>query len=156
MPRVLIIAYGNPLRSDDGVAWRAADILAEKFSTPDVEILHLHQLAPELADTLRAFDRVLFVDAALSEDSGTAPGTVRVEEIFSETPDPARFSHAFSPQKVVGLGAELYGARPRAFVVTICGANFEHGSALSMLVRNALPELISTLERLVSDAESKA
>ena len=41
MARVLIVAYGNPLRSDDGVAWRAADLLAEKFSIPEVEMVRL-------------------------------------------------------------------------------------------------------------------
>ena len=94
MPPVLIVAYGNPLRSDDGVAWRAADILAEKLSASDVEILRLHQLAPELADTLRGFDRVIFVDAALS-DRGIEPGTVMMEEFVAEKPDPARFSHVW-------------------------------------------------------------
>jgi len=156
MSRVLIIAYGNPLRSDDGVAWRAADVLGERFSTPDVEILRLHQLAPELADTVCDFDRVIFVDAALSRGLGIEPGTVRVEEIRAETPDPARFTHAFSPQKVVGMAAALYGANPRAFAVTLCGANFDHGSALSAIVEDALPALISTVERLVQEAESKA
>jgi len=156
MPRVLIIAYGNPLRSDDGVAWRAADMLAEKFSTAEVEILRLHQLAPELADTLRGFDRVIFIDATLSERPGTKPGDVRVEELRAEVPDTARFSHAFSPQKVVGLGAALYGACPQAFLVTVGGAHFDHGTELSASVENALPELISTIERLLHDAESKS
>src|SRR5215471_8268290 len=145
MARVLVVAYGNPLRSDDGVAWCAADLLAEKFSTSDVEIVRLHQLAPELADTLRCVDRVIFIDASLREGAGIEPGDVRVEEIRAEVPDPARFTHVFSPQKVVGLGAELYGARPQAFLVTVCGAYFDHGTALSASVENALPEVISTI-----------
>jgi len=156
MPSVLIIAYGNPLRSDDGVAWRAADILAETFPARDVEILRLHQLAPELADTLRGFDRVIFIDAAFSEVAAIEPGTVRVDEIAAQTPDPARFSHAFSPQKVLGLAAELYGVQPRAFSVNVQGANFDHGNALSAAVANALPELIATIERLLQGAATKA
>ena len=156
MLTILIIAYGNQLRSDDGVAWRAADLLAEKLHAPDVEILRLHQLTPELADRLRGFDRVIFVDAALSEDPDMEPGTVRVEEIAGATPDRARFSHAFSPQKVLGLAAELYGVRPHAFVVTVTGANFDHGDSLSAAVADALPDLISTIERLVQEAGSKA
>ena len=156
MARVLIVAYGNPLRSDDGVAWRAADLLAEKFSIPEVEIVRLHQLAPELADTLRGFNRVIFIDAALSEESGIEPGDVRVEEILAEVPDPARFSHAFSPQRVVGLAAELYGARPQSFLVTVGGAHFDHGTAFSASVEAALPELISTIERLLHNAESRS
>lgn len=156
MSRVLIIAYGNPLRSDDGVAWHAADILAERFSAPDTEILRLHQLAPELADTLRSFDRVIFIDAAFGEDPDIESGAVGVEEIFPATPDPARFSHAFTPQRVLGLAAELYAARLRAFSVTVRGANFDHGNTLSAPVADALPNLVSTIERLVRDAASNA
>ena len=63
MARVLIVAYGNPMRSDDGIAWRAADALAPKVSESDVEILRLHQLTPELADAVRNFGTVIFVDA---------------------------------------------------------------------------------------------
>ena len=155
MARVLIIAYGNPLRRDDGVAWRAADILAERLCAPDVEILRLHQLAPELADTVRRFERVIFIDAAL-RDADIKPGTIRVEEINDRTRDAAAFTHAFSPQKVLGLGLELYGIRPGAFSVTMQGANFDHGIGLSAPVADALPAVVSTIEHLVHDAASKA
>ena len=154
MPRVLIIAYGNPLRSDDGVAWRAAENLAKRFAHPNVEILNLHQLAPELADTLRGCERVIFVDAAFSEGTGIEPGTIRVEQITLKTAEAAAFTHAFSPRKVLGLAADLYGVRPRAFTVTIQGANFDHGSALSPRVADVLPGLISTIERLVQESTS--
>ena len=39
MPSVLIIAYGNPLRSDDGLAWHAAKAIEGKFGSSEVEIL---------------------------------------------------------------------------------------------------------------------
>ncbi len=155
MPRVLIVAYGNPLRSDDGVAWQAADLLSEKFSDPDVEILRLHQLAPELAETLGGFERVIFIDAAL-HGPDIRPGAIRVEEINDQTPDMTSFTHAFSPTKVLALGAELYGVTTRALSVTVQGANFDHGNVLSELVARALPELISTIERLVSEPAAKA
>lgn len=47
---MLIIAYGNLLRGDDGLASRAADELAQKVEPSKVEILQRHQLAPELAE----------------------------------------------------------------------------------------------------------
>jgi hydrogenase maturation protease len=150
--RILILAYGNPLRSDDGAAWRSAELLAEKHFPPDVEILRLHQLAPELADTLRGFNRVIFIDTAWSEKSDMEPGAVQIQEIAAETLHPVGFSHAFSPQKVLGLAQELYGVRPQAFIVTVKGSTFDHGDALSPAVADALPELISTIERLVRDA----
>ena len=156
MPPVLIVAYGNPLRSDDGVAWRAADLLSQKLHVPDAEILHLHQLTPELADTLRHVGCVIFIDAVSSQDCKGNVGNVHVEEIDARAQNPARFSHALSPQKVLGLAAELYGARPRAFAVTVTGASFDHGDSLSPAVANSLIELVAAVERLAKDAASKA
>lgn len=156
MSRILIVAYGNPLRSDDGVGWRAADTLSQKLSTPNVEILRLHQLAPELADTLRGFDRVIFIDAACNENDGIEPGNICIEEIATGIPDATAFTHGFSPQTVLELAADLYGIRLPAFSVTIQGSNFDHGNVLSETVADALPHLISTVERLVSEPSSKA
>ena len=154
MPRVLILAYGNPLRSDDGVAWRAADMLERQF--PRVAILRLHQLTPELADAIRDYDCVIFIDAACDEGLDREPGTVRVEEIRGKAAGPSRFSHTLSPQRVLNLAEQLYAAHPRAFVVMVTGASFDHGSALSPPVANALPVLISWIERLLSELEPMA
>ena len=82
MPRIVIVAYGNPLRSDDGLAWRAAEQLEKKVSEPDVEIFTLHQLTPEVAETCRRFQCVIFVDAASRADAGNgSAGEIRVREI---------------------------------------------------------------------------
>jgi hydrogenase maturation protease len=151
MPTVLIVAYGNPMRCDDGVAWRAAEILNTKFQPPDVEILCLHQLTPELADTVRNFRTVIFVDAASCDGSRDKPGTIRVEEIRGGRSEPARFSHVLSPKRVLDLALQLYGAGATAFVVTVAGENFGHGDSLSALVAAALPELIAKIERLIKE-----
>jgi len=156
MPTVLIVAYGNPMRSDDGVAWRAADGLASKFAESSIEIVRLHQLTPELADTARNFRCVIFVDAASCDDPPNKPGAIRVEEIRSGAADPARFSHVLSPQKVLDLAVQLYGASPRSFVITVAGDTFSHGDSLSPAVAAALPELVARLAFLVEQNLSKA
>ena len=148
MPIVLIVAYGNPLRSDDSVAWRAAEILETKFHPPEVEILRLHQLTPELADTLRNFRCVIFVDASCN-GSVDKPGRIRVEEIDGGTSEPTRFSHVLSPKKVVDLATQLYGASLRAFCVTVAGDNFDHGESLSPAVAAALSQLVAQIAELV-------
>ncbi len=146
MPRVLIIAYGNPLRSDDGVAWRAADAVEGKFPASELELTRVHQLAPELAETVSRFEAVIFVDAA--EGKGN-PGEVRCEEV-SPAAGEARFSHQLSPRAVLGLAKTLYGTSLNAFSVTLTGQSFEHGEALSPAVVAALPGLI---ERIVTLAQ---
>ncbi|HKF03675.1 MAG TPA: hydrogenase maturation protease [Candidatus Sulfotelmatobacter sp.] len=148
-PRILIVAYGNPLRSDDGVAWRAADLLAQKFSESKAEILCLHQLAPELSETASHFATVIFIDAAAVEDK-TVPGQIHLQEIAPQArADPSRFTHAISPETVLALAAALYGAKPQAFLVTVTAASFDHGDALSPSVEAALPTVVSEIERLV-------
>jgi hydrogenase maturation protease len=151
MPRALIIAYGNPLRSDDGVAWRAAEALRQKFSPPEIEIYCLHQLAPELAETISHLPCVIFLDAASSLDSGH-PGQIRVKELSGKDPADSLgpFFHALSPDAVIRLADTLYGAKPRAFAVTVIGQNFDHGEALSPAVASALPGLVARIEKLLS------
>jgi hydrogenase maturation protease len=147
MPRILIIAYGNPMRSDDGLAWRAADALKKKLAGADVEILRLHQLAPELAETVTRAKAVIFVDAAAPNKTNGQPGEVCLSPV--ETIEgPPRFSHQLSPAAVVGLARQFYGINPRAFTVTLTGQNFDHGEALSPVVAAALPALVAQIEEL--------
>jgi hydrogenase maturation protease len=140
------------MRCDDGMAWRAADTLASKVSESEVEILRLHQLTPELADTVRNFGTVIFVDAASSDGSQDRPGTIRVEEIRGVASEPVHFSHVLSPKKVLDLARQLYGGVPKAFVVTVAGENFGHGDSLSAPVASALPELVARIERLIKES----
>jgi hydrogenase maturation protease len=154
MARVLIIAYGNPLRCDDGLAWCAADALEGKFSASEVEILRVHQLAPELAENLTRCDTVIFVDAASADGGRGNPGDVRCLEVgLSE--GPPRFSHQLSPGAVVALARQLFGASPCGFTVTLSGQCFDHGESLSPVVVAAIPALVARIEVLVEAALSR-
>ena len=147
--RILIVAYGNPLRSDDGVAWRAAAALEGKFSSAEVEIMRLHQLGPELSESLSHSECVIFVDAA----TGPGPGEIEIKELAG-TPRSAKapaFGHALDPEAIVSLAAQLYHARPRAFSATVTGQTFEHGESLSLAVAGALPDFVGRIEGLVRE-----
>ena len=84
MARIVIVGYGNPLRSDDGLGWRVAEELSRRLSPPEVEVIVRHQLTPELADDVRNADAVFFIDAARVGQPGEVtctpvtlqPGTV--------------------------------------------------------------------------------
>jgi hydrogenase maturation protease len=146
MPRVLIIAYGNPLRSDDGVAWRAAEQLQNKFPLQEVEIQTLHQLSPELAESISRSGLTIFIDAA--SGPGHA-GEVRVQQVESGSADSSRFCHLLSPAAVLAMAKQVYGRMPNAFCATVTGENFEHGEQLSPALQVALPRLIRRVEDLV-------
>lgn len=148
MARVLIIAYGNPLRSDDGVAWKAAEALQGRLPAANIEILVLQQLGPELAESISRCVGVIFVDAA---SGGKNPAEIRIKAMSAglEKAEVPRFCHALPPVALLGLADRLYGARPRAYSATIEGKSFEHGEALTAVVAAALPAFVSRIEELV-------
>ncbi len=156
MPSVLIVAYGNPLRSDDGLAWHAAKALEGKFADSEVEILCLHQLAPELAHTASLFECVIFVDATLPGDGSPGEsGEIRVSDLHERSDHsgkPIYSFHALSPRTVVDMAAQFYGARLKAFTVTMTGENFTHGEFLSSTIATALPDLVLKIEAMARAA----
>ncbi len=142
MPRVLIIAIGNPLRSDDGLAWHAADALSRDANAP--EILRVHQLAPEIAETVSHATIVIFVDAA---SEGT-PGEVTCQNVSASATD-APFSHHLTPGVVIALAETIYAAHPTAFSVTMAGECFDHGDALSTRVVESMPGLLAEIRGII-------
>lgn len=143
MKRVLIIAYGNPLRSDDGLAWHAAEELWRRTSSPDVDILTRQQLTPELAYPVSEADLVIFLDAAREGK----PGELICEPIAPRALTRS-FSHELTPAGILNLSNELYEKCPTAFLVSLCGEQFGHGERLSPRVAAELPLLVSVVQEL--------
>jgi len=147
MPRVLIVAFGNPLRSDDGLAWRAAEELTNLGLPADIEIITRHQLTPELALEASQAETVLFVDAAQSG----VPGDIAQSPVKAESLT-AAFSHECSPAAMLGIAQEIYGSSPQAFTISLCGECFDHGETLSTKVEENLPRLVALIRDLVTVA----
>jgi hydrogenase maturation protease len=143
MPRVLIVAYGNTLRGDDGVGWIVADDLRRRLASPEVEVLQLLQLLPELAESVSHVDTVIFVDASCEGE----PGELRCRPV---TPPPVKvqFTHQLSPAELLGLAGQLYGATPQAFCITLTGQNFGHNEELSPTAAAQLPQLAAAVKQL--------
>lgn len=147
MCRVLIVAFGNPLRCDDGLAWRAAEELSRQISDPDVRILTTHQLTPELSQTVSQASSVIFLDAARSG----VPGEIVLTSLLPERPCSV-FTHDFSPGGILNLSHNLYGRCPQATLASVCGECFEHGESVSRTVEAALPGLVARIIELVKAA----
>jgi len=143
MAPVLILAYGNPLRGDDAIAWRAAEELQKTLPSSLAEIRALHQLTPELAETMSAAEAVIFLDAACDGQ----PGAIRCTAVKAEPQQP-NFSHQMTPQSLLALCEQLYSARPRSFVVSVAGESFAVGEPLSPAAESALPQFVSTVHEL--------
>jgi hydrogenase maturation protease len=143
-PRIVIIGYGNPLRCDDGIAWHAARCLREKL--PFALIVSVHQLNPELAAMAAEADGVLFLDAARCGE----PGEISCARVDPE-PNGSQSSHWLTPGQVMALCSQLYNVTPRALVLSVAGACFDHGDTLSAQLTSALPSLIDRVEGLISE-----
>ena len=141
MDQVLVIAIGNPLRCDDGLAWHVADDLSRDANAH--EILRVHQLTPELSEAVSRATTVIFVDAA----SEGEPGEVRCEKVIASAPE-VHFSHHFTPSAALAQAKTLYGSNPIAFSVTMTGECFEHGDALSRCVVEGMPHLLAKIRAL--------
>jgi hydrogenase maturation protease len=141
--RVLVIAYGNPLRCDDGVAWQAAEEIRRKLPSL-VELICVHQLTPELVEEISRVGTVIFLDATHNVD----PGTVVCQPISAECTI-ARFSHHLAPAQLLSLCDQLYEAKPRGFLISIGGQRFDHGEGLSPVAINALPQSVAAVDGIL-------
>ncbi len=136
MTRALILAYGNPLRGDDGIAWRAAEALQSALRV-SARILCTQQLAPELAEAAADAEIVIFLDAAADGKEGEV--TCRA---ISAQSAPVRFSHHLAPEQILALSGQLYSAAPRGFLITAHARSFKHGDTLSPAAQKMIPRIL--------------
>ena len=145
----VVIGIGNELRGDDAIGAKVVACLSER---PDLRTIVVHQLAPELAEEIRAVDRVLFVDARLArEEDGQTIGLDRVE------PGPHRgLGHACSPGALLGWTRLAFGRTPEAWLLSVPGASFEPGADLSPQVSALLPEVVRLTEAWLFEQQQQA
>ena len=141
--RILVIGYGNPLRGDDGAGFEAAERLRGTIADPDVEVLAVHQLMPELMEPASAARRVIFIDAA----TGSEPGEIRERPVEATAPSNASFTHHLTPESLLAGARALYGRAPEAWLISIGGADFSCTMELSETVSQRIDTLIAAVER---------
>lgn len=158
---ILILAYGNPLRRDDGVGWVIGERLAELLPEDVADVRVLHQLTPELAAPISGAAQVIFVDAAeqacqvsenptgLTPTAGAAPGGIRWSEIQPGSFDAQPFTHQVDPASLLAAAQELFGHAPPAHLLTVTGADFGYGQGLSAEVADAVEEVIGQIQQFL-------
>jgi hydrogenase maturation protease len=137
MVQTLIIGYGNPLRGDDCLGWEAAELLAGMVRNDTVEVLAVHQLSPELAESISEAEQVIFIDASHEGQ----PGTWKCEPIWPATESNA-LGHHFTPGGLLACAQAIFNASPAAFLISVAGGSFEYGETLTPPVATALPEVV--------------
>jgi hydrogenase maturation protease len=146
MGRTLIIGYGNPLRGDDGVGWRVANLLAELLNDESAKIVAVHQLTPELAEPIGEAKLVIFIDAACDGE----PGSWKCERLAPDTIPSNALAHYFSPAGLLAYAEAIYQAKPKALVLSIAAAAFDCGEQLTPRVEAVLPEVMQYIHALIA------
>lgn len=149
MADVLVIGYGNELRSDDG-AGPATARAVDELGLPGVRALALPQLTPDLACEIAEARAVIFVDARPAE----GPCAVEVLALVPSAPRPVG-SHASDPQALLALAHALYGRCPPAWLVAVPGAQFDLGTELSPVTQAAVAEAVQHIQALCRRAATE-
>jgi hydrogenase maturation protease len=141
----MVIGYGNSLRRDDGIGVIAAQQLSETFPADTVTVVSFRQLMPELAEDLANANVVVFIDASI----GDPAGRIAVTPLEFRDAAAEGLTHHFAPSTLLELAERLYGRRPQAFLVSVCGQSFDLGEGLTSSVAAALPQVMHEVQRLI-------
>lgn len=143
---VLLVGYGNAMRSDDGLGWHAAERLAEDQRLAGSVVLQRQQLTPELALDISESALVVLIDAS----TALAPGvfSVTMVEPAADVLD-RTWSHHVSPTTLVAIARELYGRACEVYVVSCGVQSLDIGDRLSPVVEQALPQMVDAIAELV-------
>jgi hydrogenase maturation protease len=150
MKSVVVLACGNTLRGDDGIAWHIGAALQHDVADPGIKIVLTHQLLPEHAELLAAADQVVFVDCSAVAE----PGVVSTIPITPAQVLPRIFTHHLDPASLLKLAQNLYGHIPsRAVAITVGGQSFELNEQLSKPVSAAIPLAVEAVRRAYVNPE---
>ena len=165
MKRTLVAGFGNLFRRDDGLGPAVVNALRarlgrERLAPLDdgfddlghpVDTVVLHQLVPELAETVKDYDLLVFVDAHV----GNLPEDMREERISVAYQAPL-VSHQFRPSTVLALAQQMYGHAPDAVLLSLRGYDFDYGEGLSPEAQLLVDPAAERILALVADAQSAA
>ncbi|HEY9832991.1 MAG TPA: hydrogenase maturation protease [Stenomitos sp.] len=144
--QVLVIGYGNTLRSDDGVGQAVVERV-KAWNLPNVQVLTVHQLTPELAEPLSNADLAIFVDAYPADFE---------QEVQVCPLEPASsgwtMGHTSAPKGLLAIAQALYNYYPQAWLVAIPAQNFELGYSLSLLAEQGMEEALNIIDELIREA----
>ncbi len=140
---MLVIGYGNNLRSDDGAGIRAAELIAARH--PATDCITVHELQPEIADAIAGHDTVIFIDASVRVGEMTVTRLDRSDP--SDRTDQVA-SHAHTPQSLLDLCWNLYGKKPiLCLLIEIPAMNLQFGEELSAATQEAVRQAVERVEQ---------
>ncbi len=148
--RILIYAFGNPGRQDDGLGNRLVEELEPwiaQMGFDHVDLESNYQLNIEDAENIRDRDIVVFVDASIEDIEDFHLGRVEPSEGRSEFT-----MHAASPAYILALCMKLYQRHPETYLLQIRGYEWEFLEKLSSEAEKNLSLAVTFIkERIVQE-----
>ena len=138
---LLVIGYGNTLRSDDGVGPRVAEAVGA-LRLPGVRTLICQQLSPEHAEPVSRAASVIFVDAAVD-----IPSEVQFRKLEPNNSSQL-MAHAADPRTMLALARDVFGGAPEAWWLTIPAKKLDFGEELSPEAEAGFREALRRIQSL--------
>jgi hydrogenase nickel insertion protein HypA len=153
--RVIVIGYGNTLRSDDGAGQKVAEIL-DGWQLRGVRSIAVHQLTPELAEILATAELVIFVDVYGVDQSELAAENSDIRVIsIANTASGKDYTasigsgHVADPYGLLYLTDLVYGQAPAAWWILIPAWDFKFGEKLSSFTIMGMAKALQQIHQLV-------
>ncbi len=140
---ILIIGYGNDLRSDDGVGQKIANQI-QNWQIPHIQSIALHQLTPELAETISEVKKVIFIDVYPASEGAK----IQIQNL-EPTNMRDKIGHISDPRSLLALCQALYNHLPEAWMIAIPGVNFDFGEILSPTTEQGMNEALAAIDKLI-------
>ena len=139
---ILVIGFGNTLRSDDGAGLRVAETIG-CLGLLGVQTLTLHQLSPEHAEPVSRAGTVIFVDAAVGGPDAIQVRPVAPRETYRLA------GHTAEPATLLALARDIYGHAPVAWLVTLPVRSMDFGEHLDPVTENRVTEAVTRISALL-------
>lgn len=139
---VVVIGYGNDMRRDDAVGIHTAQTIAE-WNLPDVQVITVQQLTPELAERLVQACLAIFIDAYQLHDEPATPHDKTLVHTHALTPNdpsytPSSLEHTGDPRYLLALTQAIYGYAPPAYWVMIPARHVDFGQDMSSVTTHGM------------------
>lgn len=151
-PRVLLLGLGNDILTDDAIGLHIArQLRAELAGHPVIEARETTEMGLALLDFMTGYDAVLLVDAI--QTGQAPPGFLHELEPAGLTQLTGRTPHFLGVGETLALGRELGLPMPRQVkILAVEVADpFTLGTAITPLLRAALPEAVNRTHRLLEE-----
>lgn len=114
--KTLIVGLGNPLRGDDGVGNRVAQLLEKEIDNPEVTVVETNADGLGLLDLMSGYERVIIVDA-IQTVKGKAGHVYRLSLPDLSPPHYFSGTHSIDLVSALELGAKLGLAVPLEVII---------------------------------------